>query len=133
MKVSLPLPEGMDASKVAVYRINDDGTKTLIVHELQDGKVVFLTNHFSLYAVVERDASASAAAATGQQGGGLTALDEAAVPLASTEPGTDFALLLWLVPIALVLGLGTVLIVRRRLGRDVAAAGPGGGAPGPAA
>ncbi|MDR2108213.1 MAG: hypothetical protein LBP28_01965 [Coriobacteriales bacterium] len=115
---------------MGVYRINDDGSCTLVESTVEGDRIVFYTNHFSLYAIVELAADTGGAATTGSQGGdGLAALDEAAVPLATTEPGSNFVLLLWLIPIALVLGLGTALIVRRRLGRE-AAAGSGGGAPG---
>lgn len=42
-----------DTEKVTVYRIEDDGTKTLIEGaKIENGKVVFNTNHFSTYAIL---------------------------------------------------------------------------------
>lgn len=54
IKITLDkIPKGMDASKVSVYRINADGTKTKIDVEIKNGKLSFTTDHFSLYAIVE--------------------------------------------------------------------------------
>lgn len=55
VKVSLPVPSGYDISGLALYRINDDGTKTLITGTVEDGYYVFYANHFSKYALVEQD------------------------------------------------------------------------------
>ena len=55
VKVSIPVPEGMNEDLIALYRINEDGTKTLIECTVEEGYVVFYTNHFSLYAVVEKE------------------------------------------------------------------------------
>ncbi|MDR2106711.1 MAG: NEAT domain-containing protein [Coriobacteriales bacterium] len=118
VKVTLPLPAGMDASKVAVYRINDDGTKTLIVHEIVDDKVVFLTNHFSLYAIVERDASLATLGSTAAAG---TTLADAAVPLAEAAEAIVQGGPAWLWMLCIALGVAFVgstaagVIINRRL------------------
>ncbi|MDR1293321.1 MAG: NEAT domain-containing protein [Clostridiales Family XIII bacterium] len=54
VKVSLPVPAGMNAGRVAVYRIEDSGAKTLLTSEVSGGNLSFYTDHFSLFAIVER-------------------------------------------------------------------------------
>jgi uncharacterized repeat protein (TIGR02543 family) len=53
VRVSLPVPSGMDAAKIAVYRI-DDGGKSLCPSGVDGGVLWFTTDHFSLFAIVER-------------------------------------------------------------------------------
>ena len=52
--ITIALEEKLEATeKVTVYRIEDDGTKTLMEGaKVVDGKVVFTTDHFSTYAVL---------------------------------------------------------------------------------
>lgn len=54
-KVSLvlPIPAGFDTGKLVAYRINDDGSKTLMVGSVSSGSYVISTSHFSLYALAE--------------------------------------------------------------------------------
>jgi hypothetical protein len=60
VKVSLPIPAGMDAARLDVYRIeDDDGSRLLLTSEVGGGKLTFYTDHFSLYAIVERAAASS--------------------------------------------------------------------------
>jgi hypothetical protein len=62
LKLSLAVPEGMDPDRIEVYRIESDeeNPKTLLECEISDnangdGKMLsFYTDHFSLYAMVER-------------------------------------------------------------------------------
>jgi hypothetical protein len=61
VKLSIPVPDDL-VGETTVYRINDDGTKTLIVAEISDGKVVFNVNHFSLYALATAGAEVAAVA-----------------------------------------------------------------------
>lgn len=57
VKVSIPVPSGFDASKIVVYRVADDGTKTKLDANVKDGYVVFETDHFSNYVVAEQATS----------------------------------------------------------------------------
>lgn len=57
VKVSIPVPSGFDASKIVVYRVADDGTKTKLDATVKDGYVVFETDHFSNYVVAEQATS----------------------------------------------------------------------------
>ncbi len=51
--VSYKIPEGYNASKLALYRINDDGTKTMVNGTVKDGYYEVVQKHFSNYALVE--------------------------------------------------------------------------------
>lgn len=85
VQVSLPIPDGFDASRVAVFRINDDGTRTQMDGHVENGAYVFETGHFSTYALVETDAapSASSAADTGSTANPETGEAQEAAFLAS--------------------------------------------------
>lgn len=53
VKISIPIPDGFNKEKLAVYRINEDGTKVKydVKIEIVEGKdyATFKTDHFSLY------------------------------------------------------------------------------------
>lgn len=52
--VYYPIPKGYDADKVVLYRINDDGTKTLVKGTVENGFYKVMTKSFSTYALVEQ-------------------------------------------------------------------------------
>ena len=56
VKVSIPVPEGYDTSKIVVYRVAEDGTKTKLDVTVKDGYITFETDHFSNYVVGEEKA-----------------------------------------------------------------------------
>ena len=53
VNVSIPIPSGYDASKIVVYRVAEDGTKTKLDITVKDGYITFETDHFSNYVVGE--------------------------------------------------------------------------------
>ncbi|GHU64361.1 hypothetical protein AGMMS49983_09900 [Clostridia bacterium] len=117
VKVSIPLPPGMDAAAILIYRINADGSKTLMEGSAEGGFVVFTTTHFSLYAVGERveETVITKTAVVAD-----TLVDDTYVPLTADVPltagGKSGVSLLWLlIPIAGAAILAAVFIVRRKL------------------
>lgn len=52
--VSIPIPSGYDQSRLAIYYIADDGTKTELPSTIQENNISFETDHFSTYVVAER-------------------------------------------------------------------------------
>ena len=60
------LPEGYDAQNLVMYRINDDGSKTLIKGGVEDGYYKIATKHFSYYALVEKGSTITDAENTAQ-------------------------------------------------------------------
>ncbi|MDR1293085.1 MAG: fibronectin type III domain-containing protein [Clostridiales Family XIII bacterium] len=67
VRVSLPVPSGMDTARIAVYRIEEDNSRTLLRSEVRDGRVAFYTDHFSLYAIVEHAVASSQVVALSPQ------------------------------------------------------------------
>lgn len=55
--IKIPMPKGVDPNKIFVYRVEKDGTKVRCQSYEEDGKLVFVTNHFSIYAVVSENGS----------------------------------------------------------------------------
>lgn len=57
VSVSYPIPVGYDAANVVLYRINDDGSKTLIKGIAEDGYYTVVTKSFGKFALVEKGSS----------------------------------------------------------------------------
>lgn len=51
--ISMNIPEGYDVSKLALYHISDDGKMKAVKFKLQGNKIVFKTDHLSVYAIVQ--------------------------------------------------------------------------------
>lgn len=109
--VYYPVPEGYDVNNLALYRINEDGTKTLVKGVVEDGYYKVVTKSFSTYALVEK-------------GSTVTTDDTSDSPASGNEAGsvTDVAtgdvnnLVLWMMLLGISLGAGaaTVAVKRRR-------------------
>ncbi len=54
LTITLPLPQGYDAERVAVYHVASDGTVTEMEVQVSGDGVTFETDHLSLYAVAEK-------------------------------------------------------------------------------
>ena len=53
VQVSIPVPEHMDSKRCKVYHIDDHGKAKDMNAHYKDGRMVFDTDHFSYYAIVE--------------------------------------------------------------------------------
>ena len=53
IEVRLPIPDGAVGENCVVYRIEEDGSKTLLPSTYQDGFITFTTSHLSYYVVGE--------------------------------------------------------------------------------
>ncbi len=53
IEVRLPIPDGAVGENCVVYRIEENGTKTLLPSTYQDGFITFTTSHLSYYVVGE--------------------------------------------------------------------------------
>lgn len=53
--VKIPVPEAFAGKTIYVYRAEEDGTYTNMKAEVEDGYVVFDTDHFSIYVVTVED------------------------------------------------------------------------------
>ncbi len=55
VKVYIPVPVGKDGENCKIFHIADDGTVTDMNAVYEDGHMVFSTDHFSYYALVEEE------------------------------------------------------------------------------
>lgn len=53
-RVSIPVPEGYDAERLAVWSISADGQKTEIAFTIENGAAVFQTDYMGVYAVAQK-------------------------------------------------------------------------------
>ncbi len=53
VKISIPIPEGFDASRLVIYRFEEDGSKTEYQVKVENGYTTFETDHFSTYVLGE--------------------------------------------------------------------------------
>ncbi len=51
--VTIKVPNGIEGSKSSIYYVDNDGKVSKITARYENGNMVFTTNHFSLYAIVE--------------------------------------------------------------------------------
>lgn len=74
--VSYPIPAGYDVANVVLYRINDDGSKTLIKGAVDGNYYTVITKSFSTYALVEKDSTISDEQNTSDVNNGLSGNEE---------------------------------------------------------
>ncbi len=55
VEVRLPVPADMDPNRIRVWHIDEKGNVTDMNATVKDGEVVFVTDHFSYYMIVEAD------------------------------------------------------------------------------
>lgn len=55
VKVIIPVPEGYDKNRIAIYHLKNNGDLEKIKSTIEDENIVFETNHFSLYGIVENN------------------------------------------------------------------------------
>lgn len=98
--VKYPVPEGYNPDRIAVYRINDNGTKTKMVGVVKGGFIEITQNHFSYYAVVE-------------EGSTITDAENTAIVNGNSPKTGDAATMMpWMV-LALAAGAAVVLLKRK--------------------
>ena len=54
VKISIPVPVGFDASRLLIYRFEEDGTKIEYQVKVANGYATFETDHFSTYVLGEK-------------------------------------------------------------------------------
>lgn len=55
VKINIPIPNGFDKSKISVYRVAEDGTRTKYDTKIDGDYAVFETDHFSTYVLAENN------------------------------------------------------------------------------
>lgn len=59
VKISIPIPSDIDKSKLAVYRVADNGDKTEYAVTINGDVATFETDHFSIYVLAEKETNNS--------------------------------------------------------------------------
>jgi len=54
-KIHLPIPEGFDITKIAIYYVNDNGERFEIASEVLGDMLIFETDHLSYYVIAEKN------------------------------------------------------------------------------
>ncbi len=54
VKLSIPIPSGYDTSRLTVYRVDENETKTEYTVKVEDNYATFETDHFSTYVLAEK-------------------------------------------------------------------------------
>ncbi len=103
--VSYPIPEDYDADSLVLYRINGDGSKTLIKGGAADGYYTVITKSFSNYALVEKNSAAAGAQSTQSPQTGDTK---------SPQTGDNSNLALWFMLMLASAGMLAVLTLTRK-------------------
>lgn len=60
VRISVPIPAGYAADRLAVYHISMDGQRTELAFTVENGMAVFETDQFSLFAIVEKKENSGA-------------------------------------------------------------------------
>lgn len=95
VSVSFPIPDGYDKAELAVYRINDDGTKTLVKGAVDGSMYTVVARSFGKTAMVEK---------------GSTAADNGQNP----KTGDESNLVLWIIVAAVSAAVPAVMFTVKR-------------------
>ena len=52
--IAMPIPEGMDSSRLVILHYRADGAEELITPRIENGKAIFAITHFSAFALAEK-------------------------------------------------------------------------------
>ena len=58
--IAMPIPEGMDSSRLVILHYRADGAEELITPRIENGKAIFAITHFSTFALAEKKGSSEA-------------------------------------------------------------------------
>lgn len=108
--ISFPIAEGYDSAKLAVYRINEDGSKTLVKGTVENGFYKIITKTAAKYALVEKDN-----AITDKQNAANVSSGTNSGTKTNLQTGDNSNIMLWLMLILASAGmLGVLTFARRR-------------------
>lgn len=100
--VYYPIPEGYDVNNLVLYRINEDGTKTLVKGVVEDGYYKVVTKSFSTYALVEKGSTITDSENTAMIAG------------SNVKTGDSNNFVLWIMLLCISLGAGAVTVAGKR-------------------
>ena len=97
-----PIPEGYDINNLVLYRINEDGTKTLVKGVVEDGYYKVVTKSFSTYALVEKGSTITDSENTAMIAG------------SNVKTGDSNNFVLWIMLLGISLGAGAITVAGKR-------------------
>ena len=100
--VYYPIPEGYDINNLVLYRINEDGTKTLVKGVVEDGYYKVVTKSFSTYALVEKGSTITDSENTAMIAG------------SNVKTGDSNNFVLWIMLLGISLGAGAITVAGKR-------------------
>ena len=100
--VYYPIPEGYNVNNLVLYRINEDGTKTLVKGVVEDGYYKVVTKSFSTYALVEKGSTITDSENTAMIAG------------SNVKTGDSDNFVLWIMLLCISLGAGAVTVAGKR-------------------
>lgn len=100
--VKIPIPDALKDKTIYVYRAEEDGSYTKMEAVIEDGYIVFTTDHFSEYLVTSEKIS--------NNGSGSAADNDEAAP-DGEAPGIDFGVIAIIVAAVVAAGLIVVVIL----------------------
>ena len=114
VKISVPIPVGFDASRLAIYRFEEDGTKTEYKVKVENGYATFETEHFSIYVLGETTKLSSETQDKTDKNEGETTTGKNDTKLPQTGEETNkFAEYLGTVVVLAAVWLGSMLLIDR--------------------
>lgn len=106
VKISIPIPTGFDDSRVVIYRLEEDGSKTEYQVKVANRYATFETEHFSTYILGEKEKAANEMQDKTDKNGGKITTEKNDTKLPKTGEETN-TFVTWL---SIVIVLGTFWI-----------------------
>ena len=114
--ISFPIASGYNSANLAVYRINEDGSKTLVKGTIEDGFYKIVTKTAAQYALVEKDSTITDEQNTANvndgTNSGTTTGTQTGVDAPQTGDNSHFAL--WFMLMLASAGMLAVLTLTRK-------------------
>lgn len=114
VKISIPIPVGFDDSKLIIYRLDEDGSKTEYQVTVANGYAIFETDHFSTYVLGEKSEVSNETQGNADKNIGGTSAGTNNTKLPQTGEETN-AFVTWLSTVVLlgIFWLGSMLLIDR--------------------
>ena len=112
--ISFPLGAGYNSDQLAVYRINDDGSKTLVKGAQENGMYKIITKTAAKYALVEKDSAITDEQNTQNVNNGHTGNNTNNGSITSPQTGDNSNFTLWFMLMFASAGMLAVLTFARK-------------------
>lgn len=111
--IHMPIPDGYNASRLAIYRVNDDGTIVKMDGSVVGNQFVFTTDHLSTYALVETKTQVPSSSLSNSSLSAVSSSGSVSSTASNPDTGTN-QLPFMLLPAAALMGAAALLIIKRK-------------------